>query len=197
MEPFSRRARPWERKALELRALLRLRPADILDPFALAPLVGLTLMNLMDVPIDAELKHYLMNGAGDHWSAGVYGLPLPDGTYLCVLNPTHDIKRRRITLMEEISHVFLRHAPTAVRQLGGGLAARGYDHGQEQEAYGVGAAALLPWEAFFRDLNAAFSIEMLAQKYGVSTALVAYRISIVGATNLHTARQASQRRAGR
>ena len=192
MEPFSRRARPWEIKARELRGLLRLTPADLLDPFALAPEVGLTLMELADVPITDALRSYLMNGASDHWSGGVYPIPLPDGTYLCILNPTHDIKRRRITLMEEITHVFMRHAPTGVRHLTGGLAVRDYDKAQEQEAYGIGAAALLPWAAFFKELNSGTPIDTIASKYGVSTALVSYRISITGATNLHRARLRAQ-----
>lgn len=172
--------------------MLRLRPAEVLDPFALAPKVALTLMELAEVPIDEGLRSYLMNGAGDHWSGGVYPIPLPDGTYLCILNPTHDIKRRRITLMEEITHVFMRHAPTGVRKLAGGLAVRDYDIAQEREAYGIGAAALLPWVSFFRELNAGLSIEAIAVNYGISTALVSYRISITGATNLYKARLRSQ-----
>jgi hypothetical protein len=191
-QPFSTRARPWELKARELRALIRLRPEDILDPYALAPKVGLTLMDLADVPIGPALRAHLIDGAADHWSGGVYATPLPDSTFLCILNPTHDIRRRRITLMEEISHVFLSHAPTGVRDLGGGLSVRDYDLSQEQEAYGVGAAALMPWAAFFDDLNGGTSIEVVARKYDVSTALVTYRISITGATNLYRARQSAR-----
>lgn len=188
-QPFSTRARPWELKAQELRTLIRVRPEDILDPYALAPKVGLTLMDLADVPIRPALRAHLLDGAADHWSGGVYATPLPDGTFLCILNPTHDIRRQRITLMEEISHVFLRHAPTGVRDLSGGLSVRDYDVSQEQEAYGVGASALMPWASFFDDLNGGNSIEVIALKYGVSTALVTYRISITGATNLYKARQ--------
>jgi len=162
---------------------------DILNPFELAPEVGLTLMNVADVPIERELRSYLLDGAGDHWSAGVCATPLPDGTYLCILNPTHDLRRRRITLMEEISHVFLRHAPTTVRDLGEGLSSRNYLASQEQEAYGVGAAAIMPWASFFHDLNDGTPLEEIAGKYGISTALVTYRITITGATNLYRSRQ--------
>jgi Zn-dependent peptidase ImmA (M78 family) len=171
---------------------------DILDPFELAPKVGLTLMDVADVPIERELRSYLLDGAGDKWSAGVCATALPDGTYLCILNPTHDVRRQRITLMEEISHVFLRHAPTTVRDLGGGLSSRNYLASQEQEAYGVGAAAIMPWPSFFHDLNNGTSLEEIAGKYGISTALVTYRITITGATNLYRSRQKtkSSRRAG-
>jgi Zn-dependent peptidase ImmA (M78 family) len=150
-------------------------------------------MDVSDVPIEGELRSYLLDGAGSHWSAGVHAAPLPDGTYLCILNPTHDLRRRRITLMEEISHVFLRHSPTTVRDVGGGLSSRDFLKSQEEEAYGVGAAAIMPWASFFHDLNAGMSVEEIATKYGVSTALVVYRISITGATNLHRSRQRIRR----
>ncbi|MGA9040731.1 MAG: ImmA/IrrE family metallo-endopeptidase [Terriglobales bacterium] len=150
-------------------------------------------MDLSDVPIEDELRSYLLDGAGGHWSAGVHTIPLPDGTYLCILNPTHDLRRKRISLMEEIAHVFLRHKPTIVRDIGEGLSSRDCDASQEHEAYGVGAAALMPWASFFHDLNEGMSIEEIATKYGVSTALVAFRISITGATNLHRSRQKNRR----
>ena len=196
--PFSERARTWEPKAQQLRSLLCLRPEDILDPFDLAPRVGLTLMDVLDVPIDDELRSYLLDGAGSHWSAGVYPAPLPDGTYLCILNPTHDLRRKRISLMEEIAHVFCRHRPTTVRDVGGGVLNRDYDASQEGEAYGIGAAAIMPWASFFHDLNNGMSVGEIAAKYGISTALVVYRISITGATNLHRSRQRGRgtRRAG-
>jgi hypothetical protein len=191
--PFSARSRLWEPKAQKLRGLLRLEAEDILDPFDLAPKVGLTLIDFADVPIDEDLRSYLLNGAGDHWSAGVYAEPLPDATYLCILNPAHDLRRRRITLMEEISHMFLRHQPTTIRDIGAGLSSRDYLQSQEHEAYGVGAAAMMPWASFFHNLNDGMSVADIAAQYGVSTALVAYRISITGATNLHRSRQKTRR----
>lgn len=190
--PFSKKAQAWETPAGTLRRLLRLRSDQILDPFALAPKVGLTLMELSDVPVEDAVRHQLLNSASDRWSGGVYATPLPDGTFLCIINPNHDIRRRRITLMEEISHVFLKHTPTGVRALGGGIFARDYDHAQEQEAYGVGAAALLPWASFFGDLNGGANAEELARKYGVSVPLVNYRIQITGAINLYRARQSAR-----
>lgn len=150
-------------------------------------------MDVSHVPIEDELRSYLLDGAGDQWSAGVHATPLPDKTYLCVLNPTHDRRRQRITLMEEISHVFLRHKPTSVRDIGGGLSNRDFLKSQEEEAYGVGAAAIMPWAVFFHDLNNAVPVEEIAEKYDVSAALVVYRIRITGATNLHRSRQKTRR----
>jgi len=107
--PFSARAREWEPKAQQLRALLKLRADDVLNPFDLALKVGLTLMQFDEIPIDGGLRSYLLDGTGDHWSAGVYPIPLPDKTYLCILNPTHDPRRQRITLMGGV----LAHFPSS------------------------------------------------------------------------------------
>jgi hypothetical protein len=60
--------------------------------------------------------------------------------------------------MEEIAHIYLRHVPTRLVISNGGLSVRDYDRRQEAEAYGVGAAALLPWDAFFHGLNSGRTI---------------------------------------
>jgi len=56
----------------------------------------------------------------------------------------------------------------------------------------------MPWPSFFHDLNDGTSLEEIAGKYGISTALVTYRITITGATNLYRSRHKtkSSRRAG-
>jgi hypothetical protein len=66
---------------------------------------------------------------------------------------------------------------------------RGFDQGQEDEAYGVGAAALLPWKTFFHGLNDGRSANELAEEYDVTMDLVTYRIKITGAYPLYRSRQ--------
>jgi IrrE N-terminal-like domain len=70
---------------------------------------------------------------------------------------------------------------------------RGYDTNQEQDAYGVGAAALLPWPAIFPAVNKGMAIDELAEKFEVSSELISYRINITGAHSLYKARQRSRR----
>ena len=91
--------------------------------------------------------------------------------------------------MEEIAHIYLEHSPTGLRNVGNGLRLRDFNVKQEREAYGVGSAALLPWAAFFHDLNAGLSVTDLAIKYEVSRELVEYRIKTSGAYKLYCARQ--------
>ena len=66
---------------------------------------------------------------------------------------------------------------------------RSYDKAQEEEAFGVGAAALIPWNALFPAITKGATIEELAERYELSDQLVRYRIQITGAYKLHMARQ--------
>jgi hypothetical protein len=59
----------------------------------------------------------------------------------------------------------------------------------EEEAYGVGAAVLLPWSLLFPLLNMGQTIEELAEEFAVTTDLVMYRIKICGASSLYASRQ--------
>jgi len=94
-----------------------------------------------------------------------------------------------MTLMEEIAHVHLRHVPTGLVRSADGLRMRDYNKAQEEEAFGVGAAALMPWEAFFRALNGGRTIRYLAETYELSEQLITYRVKITGAYKLYSARQ--------
>lgn len=185
--PFSAQARAWESIAIALRRLAGIRDGGLLDPEDLAAKVGLCLVDA-DVALEGFSetdKRYLLVTARDHWSGGVLPTPLPDGKCICILNPKHHRRRNRITLMEEIVHKYRNHVPTGLREVMPGLRTRTYDHAQEAEAYGVGAAALLPWSTFYHDLNAGTAIPDIAEAYDVSTQLVEYRIKITGATNLY------------
>lgn len=194
MQPFSYRARPWEVKGQELRKLAGAKLNDLLDPRALAPRVGLLVVEAADAlaSFSAEDRDHLLKVAKDEWSGGVMPKPLPDGMRICILNPTHGQGRTKITLMEEISHVYLGHTATALRSLANGLRVRDYNSAQELEAYGVGAAALLPWVTLFHEVNGGATVEDLADMYEVTTDLIAYRLKITGAYNLFRSRQAKR-----
>ncbi|MGH9344238.1 MAG: hypothetical protein ACRD19_10805 [Terriglobia bacterium] len=67
----------------------------MLDPYTLAPKVGLTVMAGDDALalLTREVANYLRTEASSHWSGGVLPWPLPDGSYLCILNPAHPPRR--------------------------------------------------------------------------------------------------------
>ncbi len=189
--PFSKQAHPWEPIGLELRQLLQLSIGEKLDPWELAPHVGLRVVDgrvALAVASDADRRH--LTGDGRHsWSGGVHPQALPDGTHICILNPMHSQRRNKITLMEEIVHKHRGHQPTALLFREDGFAVRDYNAAQEKEAYGIGAAALLPWETFFRSVNASHTFEELAEEFEVTRDLAEYRVKITGAYTLYRARQ--------
>ena len=189
--PFSARAKKWEPHAQALRKRLNLSSSQILDPYKLAAAVGLRLVDLRSVceQLDKESAEQVLVRDKDSWSGGVFARPLPDGTRICILNSTHGPRRTKITLMEEIAHIHLRHTPTSLIRLADGLRRREYNKAQEEEAYGVGAAALLPWETFFRAINSGRTIDQLAEKHDLSEQLIQYRIQITGGYKLYRARQ--------
>jgi hypothetical protein len=194
--PFSARARHWEPVAIALRSLAGVRDGELLVPEDLAAKVGLCLVDAHSVLkgfCEADRRHLLVT-ASDCWSGGVLPFPLPDGRCICILNPNHQRRRNRITLMEEIVHKHRNHVPTGLREVMPGLRTRTYDQAQEAEAYGVGAAALLPWNTFYHMLDEGTPVPDIAETYDVTIPLVEYRIKITGATNLYRNRCGSSGR---
>jgi len=190
--PFSQQARCWEPSGLELRRLAGVRPDELLDPWSLAPEVGLLVVAADAGPLQAlddEQRLHLLGAGGRKWSGGVLPIELPDGMRISILNPTHTRGRHKSTLMEEIAHAYLKHQPTKLTFDSGALRARDFNKPLEKEAFGVGAAALLPWSTFFRRLDEGKTRIQIAEEYEVTEDLVRYRIQITGAFRLYQARQ--------
>jgi Zn-dependent peptidase ImmA (M78 family) len=120
-------------------------------------------------------------GAND-WSGGTSAHNLPDGSRLVILNPNHGRRRTRATLMEEICHVFLGHQANRLAIVAetkqGKTAARDYNQSDEEEAYAVGTAALLPYSALRRLVRAGKSSSEISRHFDVSRELVEYRIKV-------------------
>lgn len=188
--PFSDRGKKWEGPAQALRRLVGVSPGEQIDPWMLAPKVTLTVVDLFKLPIISGTESQcLLQKFAKNWSGGVYPQELPDGTRVCILNPSHSRRRNKITLMEEIVHSYLNHKPTTVTLAESGVKVRDFNKLQEQEAYGIGAAVLIPWSSLFSLLNRGQTVAQLADHYDVTTDLVWYRIKITGAFRLYTARQ--------
>jgi len=182
--PQSKRAREIEIRARGLREFAGLRFDDEpLDPFRLARYAKLLVVPFDEIKGLSELSRSILLGEGKNsWSGGAATFRLPDGKRLIILNPTHAKNRQNATLMEEICHVFLGHQPSRlginninVHETTGG---RDYNREIEEEAYGVGAAALVPFSALKRFIEAGKSSDEIARHFRVSRALVEYRLKI-------------------
>jgi hypothetical protein len=111
------------------------------------------------------------------------------GRPVIILNCGKPRRRRTATLMEELAHLLLEHRPCRlIPDPHLGIVWRSFNRQQENEAYDMGAALLLPKERIQRDVK---ELELLvpeiASEHGCSEQLVAYRIQRMRLWNRYTA----------
>ena len=178
-----------ERTAREVREDLSIGPVDPLPPLVLAdhletPVVPLTHL-LVDAEDDLAAAVALFRGAERHaWSA--LRLNRPTGPVI-VVNDSHSPARIAFSTSHEVAHGLLLHVPgPALDRLG----CRYWDKQAEDEADWLASALLLPRPALRRAVRNQWSKEEIARVYGVSRALVTWRINMNPIT---AAGQASRR----
>lgn len=183
--PPTRKGRNYEIKALGLRDFAGLRRDDeLLNPFDLARYAKLLVASFEQIEpfLSEESKEHLLIDGKDAWSGGACSQVLPDGRKLIILNPTHGKNRQNATLMEEICHVFLGHKPSRLaienRNKQGKIIARDYQAEIEEEAYSVGAAALVPYTSLRRFVAQGKTSKKIARHFDVSRELVEYRMKV-------------------
>lgn len=183
--PPTRKGRNYEIKAIGLRDFAGLKSDDeCLDPFNLARYANLLVASFEQIApyLSEETKQHLLEKGKDAWSGGACSQALPDGKKIIILNPTHGENRQNATLMEEISHVFLGHKPSRLaietKNKEGKIIARDYNAEIEEEAYSVGAAALVPFSALKRFVEEGKTSREIARHFNVSRDLVEYRIKV-------------------
>jgi Zn-dependent peptidase ImmA (M78 family) len=84
--------------------------------------------------------------------------------------------------MEVICHVFLGHQPNRIgieaTDPKGNLRSRDYQQADEEEAYGVGAAALVPYATLKRFVYEGKTSPEIARHFQVSRELIEYRLKV-------------------
>ncbi|SRR6266568_2645447 len=143
---------------------------------AFAQLEHVEVLPLGQVPVAWKYVCHFREEARSRWS-GV-GISLPGGHELVVYNDSHALNRIRATLMEEFFHIKLGHPRSVIRVLGDGDRWRTYDPEVEQEAYGSGAAALVPYYALREMVAARMKAHAIARHFVVSPGLVEYRMKV-------------------
>jgi hypothetical protein len=187
--PPTQKRKQFELRALGLREFAGATGDQPLDPFALARFANLLVVDFEDIQgLSAESREHLLGQGADQWSGGACSRPLPNGGRLVILNPAHGKQRNRATLMEEISHVFLGHKANRLAIIGsvesgkktkkGAAMARDYNHDDEEAAYAVGSAALVPYAGLRRFVAQGRTAHQIAQHFRVSRQLVEYRIKV-------------------
>jgi hypothetical protein len=183
--PPTSTGRQYELRALGLRDFAGLKKLDEpLNPFDLARYAKLEVVQFDAIKdlLSPETLDHLLGAGSNKWSGGASGIPLPNGRKLIILNPTHSPARHQATLMEEICHVFLGHKPSRLeiknQNKKGEEIARDYDEAMEEEAYSVGAAALVPYAGLRDFVRAGKTSREIARHFNVSRELVEYRMKV-------------------
>ena len=179
--PPGEKWRNFELKALGLRDFASVRGDQPLDPFGLASFADLIVLSFDQINgLSDAARAQLLGPAVEKWSGGACSLP--DGRKLVILNPTHGPTRTNATLMEEICHVFLGHRPSRLSVVTkddrGKVLSRDYRKADEEEAYGVGAAGLVPYKSLRRFVKNRKTSTQIARHFGVSRELVEYRMKV-------------------
>jgi Zn-dependent peptidase ImmA (M78 family) len=166
----------YERMALQIRHFAKVDLAAKLDPFALAKSINVRVLYLSDLTGLSESSRERLD-VPDGWSGGATQA-LEDGSHIVILNQRHSSGRQAATLMEEVCHILFGHRPSEIGadQVGG----RSYNFSVEEEAYAVGAAALVPYHSLKAFLISGASIRKIAAHFGVTSSLIVYRTKGTG-----------------
>jgi transcriptional regulator with XRE-family HTH domain len=169
----------WEETAAGIRQTLDLADDEALDPFK----VQLDRVKRVDAKkvkqVDPNAMAQLLGAGSSEWSAATIPLNDEQLDWVIVLNDSHNIERRRATLMEEYCHIILGHDMTAISAQEG-VSFRDYRPELEAEAYYVGAAVLVPEQDLRKRIANQEQATVIAEHYGVSRELVEFRIKRLG-----------------
>lgn len=179
--PPGEKWRAFELRALALRDFARVKSDLPLDPFELARFANLIVVSMDQIEnLSDSARTHLLGAGADQWSGGA--CTLPNGMKLVILNPNHGRARTNATLMEEICHVFLAHEPNRLsivtKDERGRVMNRDYRKQDEEAAYGIGAAALVPFAALKRFVYRGKTATEIARHFRVSRELVEYRLKV-------------------
>lgn len=177
-----------EKIAEDFRRDLNLAPDAQLDPLRLI-VRDVTVYKLTTLDgFDPRVMQKLRDQANDQWSAMSVPLNAAMTEWAILLNDRHDIKRQKVTLLEEYWHIFLGHRLTKVSKVAE-VYGRTYDEIEEHDAYYLASATLLPQAAIQKAVRDRQSAEAVAAKFGTSTNLVEYRIKRLGLWRAHTGKE--------
>jgi hypothetical protein len=179
--PFTAAGKKTEMRAIEAKEILGLGPYDPVDPYTVLDRVPARLLDssILEHCPDSS-RRTLLESHPDEWSGVGYGRVGADGEALILLNPTHHPHRQKVTLMEEILHVIFNHPMTELT-FGAKPFARSFDSAVEKEAYGVGAACIIPYRSLFRLVNDEHRTSReISELFGVSRDYCEFRIKDAG-----------------
>jgi hypothetical protein len=175
MATLERGFKSWcERSANAVRTELGLDPSAPLSARALADHLGVNLIVPSDIPdLPAHVLQQLTVVDPKGWSA--VSFTVRRATTI-IFNPRNSLGRQASDIMHELAHIILNHEPSQlILSESGALAMRSFNARQEDEANWFGWTLLLPRAALMHCAERRMSSLDIANEYGVSTTLVAFR----------------------
>ena len=177
---FERGFKAWcERLSLQKRTELKVKPADPLDPRALADNLLIRIWSIEQIPrLPAATKQILLSDDGSAWSAATICL---GKRRLIVLNSSHSPGRQASDLMHELAHLMLDHKPATLDvSVDGIMMLETYDQQQEEQADWLSGCLLLPRDALVHIKRQRIEVGDAAKQYGVSLKMLRYRMGVTG-----------------
>jgi Zn-dependent peptidase ImmA (M78 family) len=169
-----------KRLATELRAEIDLGPHAPFDPYRLAELYGVDVIQMSDLDCSREAIRHFQVLRRDVFSGAL--VPLAYGGSVIIENDAHPVERRRSTASHEMSHVALEHefGATLTDERRCSLASVQ----QEKEAAELGGELLLPFEAAKRLAWQGVTDQDAATRFGVSLEIARWRLNATGARRI-------------
>lgn len=167
-----------EELTLAVRAELGVGWNDQLDPRALAKHVNIPVFDLNDLVAvgmpENSLRHLLGRGRNE-FSAALFER---GELKVIVANPVHSAGRQASNIAHEVAHLLLAHEPPeAVLEAG----CRRWDAVMEREADWLAGELLVPRRAALEVARNGANIEASALRFGVSAAMMRWRLNHSGA----------------
>ncbi len=176
-----------ERIAEKVREEMGLRPSDALDAVELARHVGADVRCADELTTRAKLEtlEEIQPGA---FSACTFTI---NRRHVVVYSPLASEGRTQSDIAHEVAHILLDHKVKTVETIGGHRFFT-CDPDEEQEANWLAGCLLLPRKLLFGAAKRGLDVQAIAETYGVSEQMAAFRVRTTG-----VARQLAASRARR
>jgi Zn-dependent peptidase ImmA (M78 family) len=163
-----------------IRSKLDITPVKPLTYKQLASYLSVDILELVNLKhLALNSKTYLASKEGDEWSAVTVA---SSQRVVIVANPSHSAARHSSSIMHELAHIILEHAPSKVFVTDTSFALRDYDEKQEAEADWLAGSLLLPRVALQKAIYQNLPKATVLSEYSVSSDLYEYRKRITGIT---------------
>lgn len=162
--------------ANEVRAELDLGPLDRLDPLKLANWLAIPVIDLSSLLREAPAVSHLLNVELEAFSA----VTVFDGPRRMIThNDGHALVRQNSNICHELSHGLLHHPPTPALDDRG---CRNWDQDIEDQATWLAGCLLVTEQAALETARGTWTVASAARRFGVSEAMIQYRLNKTGAT---------------